>query len=80
MVTVPRNYSCFEYSVVFNVPSQNNASNVTIDTYEIRTSVGVEFLLAMFFLFLTVCVLIATGIRLWSYYANRRKNGETYIQ
>ena len=72
MLVIPTNYSCFEYRVVFNIPSNNNASNATMNTYEIRTKVDMELLLAFFFLFLTVCVLVATGIKIFTYYAKRR--------
>ena len=80
MLTVPTNYSCFEYRVVFNIPSYNNASNATLNTYEISTKVGTEFVLGLFFLFLTVCLLITTGVKIFSYYAKRRKEKEFHIQ
>ena len=69
--------------MVFNIPSNNNISNATIDTYEIRTQVSMELLLAFFFLFLTVCVLVTTGVRIFTYYAKRRdmfKEKQTDIQ
>ena len=42
-----------------------------------------ELLLAFFFLFLTVCVLVTTGVRIFTYYAKRRdmfKEKQTDIQ
>ena len=83
MITIPTNYSCFEYRVIFNVPSYKNDSNATLNTYEIRTRVGTEFVLAFFFLFLTVCLLITTGVKIFTYYAKRRslfKEKESHIE
>ena len=64
------------YSLVLNTPSRDNVSNVIVDRYEIKTKVGIELLLAFFFLFLTVCILIATGVKIFTYYAKRRKREE----
>lgn len=70
MLVIPTNASCFEYTMQFNIPSEENA---TLATYELKTTLGTEFLLGCFFLFLTVCLLIYTGIKIFTYYANRNQ-------
>ena len=78
MLVIPRNYSCFEYSVVFNIPS-DNATNATLATYELKTNFDIEFLLASFFLFLILSMLIGAGFKIHGFYAKRRKEERTHI-
>jgi len=76
MVVIPKNASCFEYTMLVNIPGYENA---TLSTYELKTTLGTEFLLGCFFLFLTACLLICSSVKIYNYYfANQDQQCEPF--
>jgi len=57
--------------MVLNFPGVENVTNATLATYELKTTLGIEFLLGSLFLFLTLCLLICSSIKIYDYYAKR---------
>ena len=64
---IPSNTSCFEYSIVFNIA--DNATNSTLSTYELKTTLGIEFMLGCFFIFLILLCFIYVGQLIYGHYA-----------
>jgi len=57
--------------MLLNIPGYENA---TLSTYELKTTLGADFLLGSLFVFLTVCLLIYSCIKIYDYYyANRNQ-------